>query len=102
MKGKRKKYSAEFKAKVAMEAVKERETLAELSARYEVSQVVIARWKKEITERSSEIFKTKPDNEENREKEKKELYAKIGKLEMKLDFAKRASKELGVPMPEDD
>jgi transposase-like protein len=48
MKKSRKKYDAKFKAKVAVEAIKERKTQSELAAKYEVSPVMISRWKKEI------------------------------------------------------
>ena len=44
MKGTRKKYDAKFKAKVALEAIKERETLNELAVKYEVSPLMISRW----------------------------------------------------------
>ncbi len=52
MKKSRKKYDAKFKAKVAIEAIKECETLNELAAKYEVSPVMISRWKKEFIEYS--------------------------------------------------
>jgi putative transposase len=48
---KRKKYDSSFKAKVAIEAIRERETLNELAAKYELSPVMINRWKKEFIER---------------------------------------------------
>ena len=48
MKQTRKKYDAKFKAKVHIEAIEERETLNELDAKYELSPVMISRWKKEI------------------------------------------------------
>ena len=44
MQGTRKKYDAKFKAKVALEAIKERETLNELAVKYEVSPLMISRW----------------------------------------------------------
>lgn len=53
MKQTRKKYDAKFKAKVAIEALKERETLNELAAKYELSPVMISRWKKEFLENVS-------------------------------------------------
>lgn len=56
MKGTRKKYDAKFKAKVALEAIKERETLNELAVKYEVSPVMISRWKKEFIENSAAAF----------------------------------------------
>lgn len=48
MKCTRKKYDAQFKAKVSLEAIKERETLNELAVKYEVSPIMISRWKKEF------------------------------------------------------
>ena len=51
MKQTRKKYDAKFKAKVAIEAIKERETLNELAVKYELSPVMISRWKKEFLEK---------------------------------------------------
>ena len=56
MKGTRKKYDAKFKAKVALEAIKERETLNELAVKYEVSPVMISCWKKEFIENSAAAF----------------------------------------------
>ena len=53
MKGTRKKYDVKFKATVAIEAIKERETLNELAAKYGVSPVMISRWKKEFIENSA-------------------------------------------------
>ena len=58
MKKSRKKYDAKFKAKVAIEAIKERETLNELSSKYGVSPVMISRWKKEFIENSAAAFET--------------------------------------------
>ena len=56
MKQTRKKYDAKFKAKVAIEAIKERETLNELAAKYELPPVMIIRWKKESLENSAAAF----------------------------------------------
>lgn len=53
MKQTRKKYDAKFKAKVAIEAIKERETLNKLAVKYEVSPVMNSRWKKEVIENSA-------------------------------------------------
>ncbi len=95
MKTERKKYSAAFKAQVAIAALKERETLAELSKRFDVHPTLISKWKMEFIERSSEIFSTKaPD--ENSEAEKERLFAKIGQLEMERDWLKKISKRAGL------
>ena len=52
----RKRYSAEFKAKVAIEALLEQKTLAEISSEYQVHASQVTNWKKELQERASEIF----------------------------------------------
>ena len=88
MKAKRRKFSASFKAQVALSAIQERESMADLSKRYGVHQTVISRWKKEFLRRSSEIFSTKaPD--ETYEKEREKLYAKIGQLQVERDWLKK-------------
>ena len=91
MKTSRRLFTGAFKAQVALEAFKERETLAELSKRFEVHPNMIKRWKQELNERSPEIFESKSP-EENSEVEKEKLYAKIGQLEMECDWLKKISK----------
>jgi len=98
----RKKYTPEFKARVAIEALKEQSTLAELSRKYEVSQAMISRWKGELLQNAGTVFGSKGIGDAAQEAEKQRLYEKIGRLEMKLDFAKRVSKQLGIPVPADD
>ena len=95
MKTERRKFTAAFKAQVAIEALKERETLAELSKRFEVHANMISKWKQEFMDRSSEIFNTKAPAE-NLEAEKERLYAKIGQLEMERDWLKKISKRAGL------
>ena len=95
MKRGRRVFSGAFKAQVAIEAFKERETLAELSKRFEVHPNMIKRWKQELTERSSEIFETKSP-EDNSEVEKDRLYAKIGQLEMEREWLKKNSRKAGL------
>ncbi len=102
MKGTRKKYDAKFKAKVALEAIKERETLNELAVKYEVSPVMISRWKKEFIANSSAAFEAPKIDDAYIEKQKDRYLRKIGDLEMQLDFAKRVSRQLGIEIPADD
>jgi transposase-like protein len=95
MKAKRQKHSGAFKAKVAIEALQERETLSELSKKYGIHPNQITRWKKEFLERAPEIFE-KPQNNENHEKEIEKMFAKIGQLEMEREFLKKNLKKLGL------
>ena len=75
MKAKRRKFSSAFKAKVAIAALKERETLAELAVRYEVHSNMISKWKQEFIERSGEIFETSPPEKQD-EGKTEQLYTK--------------------------
>ncbi len=95
MKTERRKLSAGFKSQVAIEALKERESLAELSKRFDVHPNMISKWKQEFVERSSEIFSTKAP-EENFEAERERLFAKIGQLEMEREWLKKISKKAGL------
>ena len=90
----RRKFSGAFKAKVAIEALKERESMAELSKRFEVHPNMISKWKQEFVERSSELFDKKSDAESEVDTEK--LYAKIGQLEIENDFLKKSLKKIGL------
>ena len=68
MKAKRRKFSSAFKAKVALAALKERETLAEISKRFEVSPSMVSKWKQEFLDRSQEIFETSSQEKESEDK----------------------------------
>jgi transposase len=95
MKAKRRKFTAAFKAQVAIEALRERETLAELSKRFEIHPNIISKWKQEFVTRSSEIFETQPP-EVDFEAEQDRLHAKIGRLEMENEWLKKISKRAGL------
>ncbi len=95
MKTKRRKFSATFKAKVAIEALKERESLAELSRKFEIHPNIISKWKKEFLEHADQAFKDKT-SETDPEVDIETLYAKIGKLEIERDFLKKSLKKIGL------
>ena len=95
MKKTRRKFTVEFKAQVAIEAIKEHQTLAELSKRFEVSPVVISRWKKEFLENKSNAFGSHPKVEEPAIDVEK-LYAQIGQLKVENDFLKKSLKKTGL------
>ena len=83
------RYSSEFKAKVALEAIREELTLAELSAKYGVTARQISVWKKQALERFTDIFENKKKKEmESKELKVKtdELYRQIGQLKVEKDW----------------
>ncbi len=88
----RKGFSAEFKAKVALEAIKEEKTIAELSSKYEVHRTQITNWRKRVLVGVREIFKGKQEkvNKEN-EKLVDELYRQIGQLKVENEWLKKKS-----------
>lgn len=91
----RSKHPAEFKAQVAKEAIEGRYTLSELSAKYEVHQNMISRWKQEALEGLSDIFsKRKSKDDKDSEKEKDELYKQIGQLKVEVDWLKKKHAQL--------
>ena len=94
MKKSRRKFTSAFKATVAIEALKERETLAELSKRFEVHPTIISKWKQEFIERSMDVFEKRSEGEPGVDPEK--LYAKIGQLEIENDFLKKSVKKAGL------
>ena len=86
-KGKRKRYAAEFKAKVALEALKGEETLAQLASRYGVHPNLITQWKRSAVEGMTTIFTKKLAGYENaHENTVKVLHEKIGQLTVERDF----------------
>ena len=80
----RRNHAAAFKAKVALEAVKEEQTLIELSERFQVHPNQITEWKKHLLEKASEVFEK--GKRASTEPDVKELHAKIGRLTMENDF----------------
>ncbi len=87
---KRKRYSAEFKAKVAIEAIKEQKTMTELSGEYELHSNQIIDWKKYLKENAVQLFeKNKAEPDKEQEKLIERLYSQIGQLKVELDWLKK-------------
>lgn len=94
---KRKRYSADFKAKVALEAIREELTLSELSKKYDVHPNMISTWKRSAIENMAAAFsKGKETESQSNAAEIEKLHAKIGQLVVERDFLAEASVLLGV------
>lgn len=96
MKKTRRKFSSGFKAKVAIEAIKERDSLAELSKKFEVHPNMISKWKQEFQELSVDVFDDRKSSDSGSEVDLEKLYAKIGQMEMENDFLKKNLKKIGL------
>ena len=85
---KRKNYTSGFKAKVVLEALQERETIQEIGKKYEVHPNQISTWKRQFLSGASCVFE-KGVVKNDDEKEKVELFKKVGQLQMQVDFLKK-------------
>ena len=94
MKRKRRTFSAEFKLKVILSALQERETLSELSQKYDLHSNQISNWKTAFLDNAADYMKS-PDKASKKEEQVdlNELYAKIGQLQMELDFLKKSARD---------
>ena len=90
----RRKFNSSFKAKVALEAIKGQQTLAELAKKFELSQVVISRWKAEFLANAGSVF-DKAGKSDEPEVDTQELYAQIGQLKVENEFLKKSFRRLG-------
>lgn len=91
----RRKFSADFKAKVALEAIKNQQTLAELAVKFDVNPVMISKWKSEFLENMAAAFEKK-EAVEKEDVDTQELYAQIGQLKVENEFLKKSFKRLGM------
>lgn len=99
MKAKRRKFTAAFKAQVAIEAIKERTTLAELSKEFDVHPNMITTWKREFLKNASSVF-DQGSQKEDFGKERESLTNLIGRLEIERDWLKKISIKAGLPVKE--
>ncbi len=90
-KTKRTRYSADFKAKVALEAIKGEQTLSELGSRYGIHPNMITTWKRQAIKNMAESFSSNADRANKaKESQVNDLYAKIGQLTVERDFLAKA------------
>lgn len=86
---KRKKYPKEFKARVALEAIKGEKSVAQISAEYEVHGNMVTKWKKQLKDNIANIFVRKNEREPEAERQIENLYKQIGKQQVEIDWLKK-------------
>jgi len=98
MKAKRRRHDPEFKARVALEALKGVKTIQQIAKDYDVHPVQVSEWKKTMAEGAPTVFGPgagKTEAEEF-ERERAQLHAKIGQQAVELDWLTKKSKQLGL------
>src|SRR5690606_14082978 len=104
MKRKRRHLTAEFKARVALEALKGEKTAAEIARENEIAPAQISEWKKQLEDRLGEVFQSKGErSKELQAQERKEarLERKIGQLVIEKDFLLKKCEQLGIDLVEE-
>ena len=99
MKRKRRHLTAEFKARIALEAIKGEKTAAEIARENDIAPAQISEWKRQLEERLGEVFQSKGErSKELQSQERKEarLERKIGQLVIEKDFLVKKCKQLGI------
>ena len=98
MKGKRRKHDPEFKARVALEAIKGVKTIPEIASDYDIHPVQVSEWKKKMIENAASAFGAGAgkSHAEEFEQERARLHAKIGQQAVELDWLTKKSKQLGL------
>lgn len=97
----KKKLTPEFKAKVALEALQENLTVAEIARKYEISPSAVTKLKEELLASASQVFEPKKDSQERQElarlkKREEQLLRKIGQLQVDNDFFASACEDAGL------
>jgi putative transposase len=96
MSGKRRRHSAAFKAKVALEAARQTKTVAELAKTFQVHPVQISQWKKQLLEGAESLFRDGRRREhEDGQALQAELFERIGRLNMEVEWLKKSVARCG-------
>lgn len=85
-----KKHGSEFKAKIALEAIKEQKTLGELSQKYSIAPGQISTWKKQLEEKCNTLFETNSESDHQGEIDR--LHRVIGQITAERDFLEHVLK----------
>lgn len=98
MKAKRKRHEPQFKARVALEALKGVKTVQQIAREFDVHPVQVSDWKKKLSEQASSVFDTgkQQSQQEDFGTERTALHSKIGELSVQVDFLVKKSRQLGV------
>jgi transposase/putative transposase len=98
MKAKRRRHDPQFKARVALEALKGLKTVQQIARDFDVHPMQVSAWKKQLAEQSSSVFETGREQarDEDFEKERAALHSKIGELSVHVDFLQKKSRQLGL------
>jgi len=97
MRRKRRNHSSAFKAKVALAAIKNDRTLAELAEQFDVHPNQIQDWRKRLLEDAGQLFGRVRQQREETDEKVKDLHAKIGQLTMERDFLERGLERIHGP-----
>ena len=91
----RKRYDGAFKARVALAAIKGKQTTSEIASQYSVHPKQATQWKRRVLDALPEIFSEgKKKEERGREEVENELYRQIGQLKVEVDWLKKKSERL--------
>jgi len=87
----RRKYSAEFKAKVVLDIIANGKSISAASREYKIKDSVLSRWKAEFIERSASVFRQDGQQQDGRDERIAELERMVGKMAMELEASKKVS-----------
>jgi len=94
---KRRRFTAEFKARVVRAALREDKTLAELAAQFDVHPNQITEWKRKILDAMPDMFSRKKQADAKAvEEHESRLYEQVGKLQVELEWMKKKARQLGI------
>ena len=101
----RRTFTAEFKSKVAIEALREQLPIHEIAKKYQVHASQVIDWKKALLAGAGGVFesgKAKTDQKHQQKRKEDHLYKQIGQLKTEVDFLKESCEILGINLPENE